>query len=391
MVGSFNIAKIPELYFGPGKRQFILKVAERYGTNILLVVGKQSFLNSEHGNSIIKLFKSGNFTIDIINISGEPTVEEIDNICCNYRQKEIDVVIAIGGGSVMDAGKAISAMLKLEDSVLNYLEGIKGAILHPGVKVPFIAVPTTAGTGSEATKNAVISKTGKEGFKRSLRHDNFVPDVAIIDPELALKCPKEVTAASGLDAFTQLLESYISTTSIAFTDALALNGMNYITKALNTAYKYENNLNARTNMAYGAYLSGITLANAGLGTIHGYASSLGGSYNIPHGVICGTMLGIVNRKNIEKLVECNGNGSILKKYADVGKLFLPEKNKPDEYYILSLADCIDEWIDELNIPMLGEYGVNPIEAIEIAAITGNKNNPVYFSKDELAEMLLKRI
>ena len=153
-------------------------------------------------------------------VNSEPSPELVDETVQKYSAEKIDVVVSIGGGSVIDAGKAISAMLNTSGSVREYLE-VVGNKEHPGTKVPFIAVPTTSGTGSEATKNAVISKLGKDGFKRSLRHDNLVPDVALIDPELTLNCPPDITAAAGMDCFTQLAEAYLSGKSNDYTDALA--------------------------------------------------------------------------------------------------------------------------------------------------------------------------
>ena len=180
-------------------------------------------------------------------------------------------------------------MLPLSDGIINYLEGVE--LNPPGSTVSFIAVPTTAGTGSEATKNAVISSIGESGFKKSLRHDNFIPDIAVIDPQLMLSCPETLTAACGLDAIAQLLESYVSSKSNPITDALAFDALTKAIPAFEVAVKDgHKNLEARASMAYGALISGITLANAGLGIVHGFASPIGGFFDIPHGVVCGTLL-----------------------------------------------------------------------------------------------------
>jgi alcohol dehydrogenase class IV len=295
------------------------------------------------------------------------------------------VVIAIGGGSVLDAGKAISAMLTVDESVKTFLEGV-GTKNHPGSKVPFIALPTTAGTGSEATKNAVLSEIGDAGYKKSLRHNKFIPDVAIVDPELSLTCSSSVTASSGMDAFTQLLESCVSTAANPITDALALEGLKQISTSLINAYRDGSNLEARSGMSLAAYLSGITLANAGLGLVHGFASSIGGFFDIPHGVICSSLMSSANTVTVRKLRAKGADDKALVKYAVVGKLFSGLSNKSNEYYVDHLLSHIQEMADEMQIPKLSKF-VPSAGHERIAAITENKNNPITLNHDEILEVL----
>ncbi len=232
------------------------------------------------------------------------------------------MVIAIGGGSVMDAGKAISAMVLQNDSVMAYLEGVGEGKQHNGLKVPMIAVATTSGTGSEATKNAVLSQVGENGFKKSLRHDNFVPNVAILDPELMVTCPQSVTVASGLDALTQLLGAYVSTKATPLTDALALSGIEHFKEGfMGVCSGLSKDTQMRGHMAYASLMSGIVLANAGLGIVHGFASSVGGYFDIPHGVVCGTLLGEAVKLNIQLMNQDKDRyNEALKKYAKVGSI-----------------------------------------------------------------------
>src|SRR5690606_22395692 len=224
--------------------------------------------SSDHGQKLWQRLHDETIEFRQYSVATEPTPSIVDAAVNEFGDFSPEVVVAIGGGSVLDAGKAISAMLPLKAGVREYLEGV-GSRTHPGDKVPFIAVPTTSGTGSEATKNAVLSEVGERGFKRSLRHDRFVSDVAIVDPVLAVTCPKTVTATSGMDAFTQLLESYLSTAANPITDALALEGLRHVSRSLPLAVHDPGNLSARCGMALASYLSGITLANAGLGLVHG--------------------------------------------------------------------------------------------------------------------------
>ena len=386
MVRSFDFAANPKIIFGSGKIKLLPGLMERFGDTVLLITGEKSFLQSDHWDKLLLQFESARIHWNHYAIAGEPSPETVDDCVKKYRNSHVDVVVAIGGGSVMDGGKAVSAMLVQQGSVIDYLEGV-GTKKPSGKKVPFIAVPTTAGTGSEATKNAVISKVGKNGFKKSLRHDNYVPDIALADPELTLSCPKEITAYSGMDAFTQLLESYVSTNANPVTDALAIQGVRKVRDGLERAVKNGNDLHARENMALAALLSGITLANAGLGTVHGFASSVGGMFDIPHGLVCARLMGPVNKLTIEKLRVSKDGTEGLYRYARIGKLFSENKNKTDEYYIDTLLNVIENWTTSLGLKGLSEYGIKKSDLPEIAAKTGNKYNPVPLSQDELTEAL----
>jgi alcohol dehydrogenase len=393
MINTFGFARIPRIEFGAGKFTMLPGIVSSCGKRALIITGGSSFRKSGRLDVLIKALSGNRVSSHIETISGEPSPDLIDDICAKYRKPEIPVVVAIGGGSVMDAGKAVSAMLKLDRPVDNFLEGM-GKEKHPGVKVPFIAVPTTSGTGSEATKNAVLSKIGSEGYKTSLRHDNFVPDVALIDPELMLTCPSPITAACGMDAFVQLLESYVSIKPTPMTDALALSGMEAVARSLvSSCTDGAGDIGARSDMAYGALISGITLANAGLGVIHGFASSIGGFFNIPHGIICGTLLAAATKKNIEVLKEKDPDGIQLKKHARVGAVLsgrVYDESRVHELYD-RLIDALNGWTLKLEMPLLREYGVKISDIERIVAATEAKNNAVALSKEDLAEILKERI
>ncbi|MDA3928796.1 MAG: iron-containing alcohol dehydrogenase, partial [Prolixibacteraceae bacterium] len=263
-----------------------------------------------------------------------------------------------------------------------------GTKVLSGKKIPMIAVPTTSGTGSEATKNAVISELGENGFKKSLRHNNFVPNIALVDPQLTLGCPPAITAASGLDAFTQLLESYLSTNANPITNALAFEGIIKIIGSLEKAVLNGNNLEARTNVSYAALLSGITLANAGLGVVHGFAQPLGSLFSVPHGIVCGTLMGAANRITVQKLRE-QGKTDFLDKYYMVAQLVSSKANKKD--VLDDFIDFLDKLIIKFNLPKLSVFGVNQSDFPAIIEKTDLKYHPVELSNDDLMWILKERL
>jgi alcohol dehydrogenase class IV len=390
MVKPFLFSRIPRISFKTDQISNRAGFIKSYGSGIILVTGQNSFLHSMKASLLFSAFEQKDIEYQIVKIAGEPSPEIIDKTVASLNGISAEVVVAIGGGSVIDAGKAISAMMFKKESVIDYLEGV-GTIDHPGTKLPFIAVPTTSGTGSEATKNAVISSIGKEGFKKSLRHENFVPDIAVVDPELTVSCPVNITAASGMDCFTQLTESYLSDKSNEYTDALAYEGLKVIKSSLRRSFLNGDDIEARTGMSFAALTSGICLANAGLGVVHGFASSIGGLYNIPHGVVCGTLMTSANKLNVRNLRKTRNNNSALKKYAILGRLFLDEEGKSDHYYTDGFIRYLSDLSDEFHLSLLGEYGLENNAIEHICRLTENKNNPVKLTLDELMEIIGSRL
>jgi len=394
VIQPFEFQTNRRLVFGPGKLNILPYLVKNFNDDILVITGVRTFSANPNIQHVIDMVKLSGKKVFLEKIHGEPSPGQVDTIVAAYVNKDIGLIVAIGGGSAVDTGKAVSAMLPAGESVVNYLEGI-GTKKHDGQKIPFIAIPTTAGTGSEATKNAVLSEIAEDGYKCSLRHDNFIPDIALIDPLLTINCTQEVTAAGGLDAFTQLLESYVSPKASPITDALAFSGMKMIKNAMITAYSTGNDEMARTAMAYGAYISGITLSNAGLGLVHGFASSIGGILHIPHGVICGTLLGACTEETIKALF-ANGQSEYLDKYAGTGFLLngyettVKNENQRLEGCEL-LIKTIGLWIRKMNIPLLGQYGLQERHIDLVVNGTDNKSNPVILSKEIIKKILLKRI
>jgi len=390
MIDSFQFSSLPKIIFGPGKRNELAAELVSRGNRVLLLTGSSSIHNSGHGDEIISALKAANLELDHEIIAHEPSPALIDQIVSRYRSSGTQVVVAVGGGSVMDAGKAISAMIPVDGSIRDYLEGV-GEKKHPGQKIPFIAMPTTSGTGSEMTKNAVISEVGEEGFKKSLRHENFIPELAIIDPEMMLSCPAKLTAASGMDAFSQLLESYLSTKANPMTDALALQGLKQIKKYLLRAFlEGEQNLEARSGMALAAMFSGITLAHAGLGLVHGFASPLGGFYHIPHGVACGSLMAPVFATTIDNLQD-QADHPAINKLIIISKVFADFKYKQDMEYLQAFKEKLIHITSLLEVPLLSDYGLNEEGIQKVVDCTSHKNHPVKLTNDQLINALKLRI
>lgn len=389
MVSSFAFAPIPHLIFGAGKIKELPRLIASFGKEVLILTGKASFTSSEHWQELQTALEQMDVTFHHAVISREPSPDRIDEICGKYHSHDLKLVVAIGGGSVLDAGKAVSAMLTESASVINFLEGV-GTEKPSGTKLPFIAVPTTSGTGSETTKNAVMSTVGPEGFKKSLRHDNYIPNYALLDPTLTIHTPPSVTASSGMDAFTQLLEAFLSTKASPLTDALAWEGLMYVRDHLEDAWKNGESIQARSGMAYAAMLSGVVLANAGLGLVHGFASSVGGRIDIPHGALCGTLMGITNRITLKKVIAIQIDSPALGKYAKVGKYFSQQEGKSQTWYAEALLDHIDRWTELFSLPRLSAFGLTSNMIGEIVPKTSLKNHPVSLNSEGLSQILEHR-
>ncbi len=392
MMNSFAFTGMPKLIFGCGEFKNLPQLVRVYGSRVLLVIGGKSLESSGNLGVLLDNFRINEIEASMVFIQGEPSPQAVDEAVSKFQGKNIQVVVAVGGGSVLDAGKAIAAMLPLGKSVKLFLEGV-GTQIHSGTSLPMIAVPTTSGTGSEATKNAVLSEVGEQGYKKSLRHDNFIPKIAVLDPELCLSVPPKVTAACGMDAFTQLLESYTSTKANPMTDALALDGLKRVYQSLVPACTTESmSVEVRGNLAYGAFVSGVTLAHAGLGVVHGIASPMGAVADIPHGVVCGTLLAPATKVTLEALQRdpSTDKDVYLAKFASVGRLFHPEALDKEEACQV-LVECLDQWTEELSMPLLRDYGIREKQVDAIVAGSSSKNNAEKLSREEIKRIILERL
>jgi alcohol dehydrogenase len=391
----FSIARLPRIEFGRGVFDNVVKLAAGYGRHVLLVTGAGSFQETSYWSSLQTDLKKLAFTVSHCKVSGEPSPHFVDERVRELADQNIDIVLGIGGGSVLDAAKAIAGLLKVKNSVMDYLEGVGPELTYKGPAVPFIAVPTTAGTGSEATKNAVLSVQGEDGFKKSFRDDKLVAEYAIVDPALLASCSPELIASNGMDALTQLMESYVSSRANVLTDALAISGLRAVRDGLLAWYK-EGAVahDAQDKMAYAAMLSGITLAQVGLGSVHGLASPLGAFYPIPHGVVCGTLVASATKINISTMLDREPDNIALDKYARLGEVLCQKRHGSKDNARQALVRLLNEWTEAMQLPRLSEYGVRQ-EQLEKVVLhsrgSSMKTNPVELTDDEITQVLQMRL
>lgn len=394
-VAGFSLARLPRIEFGNGRVRQLPELVASFGRRALLVTGARSHRSLAAFEPLLSDMDRRGIAYEQLPVPGEPSPAFVDEAARRRRSFDVDVVVGIGGGSALDAAKAIAGLLRVDHSVLDFLEGVGPELRYPGPATPFIAVPTTAGTGSEATKNAVLSVAGERGFKKSFRDEQLVAQYAVIDPELLASCPASVIAANGMDALTQLIESYVSTRANPLTDALAESGMRAVRDGLLGWYRNQGDVGAaRAAMAYAALLSGITLAQTGLGSVHGLASPLGAYFPIPHGVVCGTLVAAATDINVAALRARDPHGIALRKYACVAELLCDTKFTDDSAAHDRLIGLLDDWTVQLNLPRLTNYGVRSADLDRIVANSRGssmKTNPVVLDDREIREIVARRL
>jgi alcohol dehydrogenase len=391
---DFNIARLPRIIFARQSIQQVPALCAAYGSRILLVTGARSFVNSAAYSELMASAGQLGLSIETCHIPGEPSPQLVDQLVRDYREFNVEVVLGIGGGSALDAAKAIAGLLRVQQSVMDYLEGVGPELPYTGPAVPFIAVPTTAGTGSEATKNAVLSVQGRDGFKKSFRDDRLVAEYAVIDPELLATCPVSVIAANGMDALTQLIEAYVSTRANEMTDALALSGIRALRDSLPALYADASDTEAQQKMAYASLMSGICLAQTGLGSVHGLASPLGAFFPIPHGVVCGTLVAEATQMNIELMLAREPLNPALDKYAVLGDVLLDSQYANRHEAREQLYQQLNEWTQQLQLPRLASFGVSEKDLSHIAANSRGssmKTNPIVMTDEEIHQLLVRRL
>ena len=382
----FEFATASRIVFGAGRAADVAPIARELGRNALVVTGR----SSERSAPVVTALVARGVDVVPFVVSGEPDVATIERGRAAARQASRDVVIGIGGGSVIDTAKAIAALATNDGPLTHYLEVVGQGQPLSGPPLPCLAVPTTAGTGSEVTRNAVIGAPA-ERVKVSLRHAFLVPRVAIVDPDLTVSLPPNITATTGLDALTQLIEPYVSARANPMTDAICAEGIRAAATALPAAVADGRDRDARTSMALASLWSGMALANAGLGAVHGFAGPIGGRFPAQHGVICAALLPHVMHANLRALETRAPASPALDRFVHVARWLT---GRP----AAGAADGV-EWIRDqvvrFEIPPLGEYGISagdvPGLVEQASRASSMKANPIALTTDELSAILVEAL
>jgi len=384
---NFQTSALPPLFFGAESLIQLPRLALAMGNRVLLVHGI-SLQRAGRLDSISQMLVNQGIVVTSALIEGEPTVDRI-NIYVNLaRSCGIQGLLAIGGGSVLDAGKAIAALVPMDGLAEDFLEGV-GTRKHTGNSLPWLALPTTAGTGSEATCNAVLKGIDANGiaYKRSIRHPNFLPRAILIDASWQIGIPQDVTASCAMDAFSQLLEAYTSTTASSLSDAIVWQGLTHMAQGLARLRTKQDSLEMREHFALAALCSGFGLANAGLGLVHGVAGLIGARREIPHGVVCGTLVApaftatiswLENHPSLQATIA-------LAKFSQVAQL-LHQVGFPDK-----LPDALHLLVDEMQIARLSKFGFTTEDLHLIAQQGSNRNSPANIGKDGVLQVLISRL
>ncbi len=382
----FDISTAGRILFGAGTIREAGAIVSTLGSRVMAVTGA----SWERADPLLAELRAKRFDTLILSAEREPDVEFVRVGAAFARAEAIEVVVGIGGGSAMDAAKAIAALATNTGDPLDYLEVAGRGLPLGAAPLPFVAVPTTAGTGAEVTRNAVLSVPDR-GVKASLRSHLMLARVAIVDPELTLHLPAEITASTGLDALTQLIEPYLSPRANPVTDALCLDGIPRIARSLQCAYEDGHRIDARTEMAIAALESGLALANAGLGAVHGFAAPIGGRFSAPHGAVCAALLPHAMRANARALRSRAPGAEALERLDRVGSLLTGRHDAG--------ADEGAAWVEATcracGILALAAYGLSPDhvpDIIEQARQSSSmKGNPVELTDEELGELLRSAI
>lgn len=378
----FEFATATRILFGPGTAREVAPAAKEMGDRALVVTGR----SPERSASLNAELKAVGIACRLFSVDGEPTIELVRRGVETARADHGNLVIGFGGGSAIDAGKAIAALLANPGDLADYLEVIGRGKKLDSPSVPFIAMPTTAGTGAEVTRNAVLASP-EHRVKVSLRSPWILPRLAVVDPELTLDLPQAVTARTGLDALTQLIEPFVSVRANPMTDAFCVDGIERVARSLCRAYRNGRDAEARTDMSLASLLSGLALANAGLGVVHGFASPVGGMFPAPHGAVCAALLAHGMAANIQALRARAPESEALRRYQAVARLLT---GKP-----AAAAEDAVEWAhqvcSELAIPPLSSYGIQvrdvPSLVKKASRASSMKGNPIPLTTEELEEVL----
>jgi alcohol dehydrogenase class IV len=381
-MSTFEFATANRIIFGARKLNGLGDQVKGRAKRLLLVCGN----SSDAIPRVREILSAQDILFDEFHVHGEPTVDTASEGVLVALEHGADMVIGLGGGSVLDAGKAISALATNRGDIFDYLEvvGKGGALMN--APLPYIAIPTTAGTGTEVTRNAVL-ESPSHGVKVSLRSPMMLPSIALVDPELTYSLPPEITASSGLDALTQLIEPFVSVKANPMVDAICREGMCHAAQSLRQAYHNGADASAREGMSLASLFGGMALANAALGAVHGFAGPLGGMLHAPHGAICARLLPLVMEANIKALESRQAGHVAIERYVEIAQIVTGDKNASAQDGVKWVSDLVSE----LNIPSLSAHGMNESQIPAAVEKTLNassfKGNPIPLNEGELREIL----
>jgi len=381
---SFEFATAARIIFGAGKLNQLEKLIENNVKCLLLVCGR----SSDAIPRVREILSAQEIPFAEFEVHGEPTVEVVHQGVKAARN--CGTIIGLGGGSVLDTGKAIAALVTNPGDVFDYLEVVGKGQPLVNVPLPYIAIPTTAGTGSEVTRNAVIEST-EQKMKVSLRSPLMLPRIALVDPELTYNLPPPITASSGLDALTQLIEPFVSVKANPMTDAICREGMHHAAQSLRRAYENGADKEAREGMALASLFGGMALANAALGAVHGFAGPLGGMLHAPHGALCARLLPLVVEANLKALEMRQPEHPAITRYIEIAQILTGNKNAT----AIDGVEWVSELVNALDIPALSAYRMSEKdfpEAVEKTMKANSfKGNPIALNEADLRGILEKAI
>jgi alcohol dehydrogenase class IV len=386
MTAQFEFATAARIRFGAGVVKELAPAAASFGKRVLLVTGA----SPDRAAPFAAAMEAAGLGCIRFPVAGEPTVERVSEGTEIGRRERCDVVVAIGGGSPIDAGKALAALIANPGEPLDYLEVVGRGQPLENPALPFLAVPTTAGTGSEVTRNAVLASPSHR-VKASLRSVSMLPRLALIDPELTLELPRPITASTGLDALTQVIEPYVCVKSNPMTDMFCVEGIRRIAGSLRRAWTDGTDRQARTEMCWASLLGGLSLANAGLGAVHGFAAPIGGMFPAPHGAVCAAVLPHAIEVNLRALRRREPESRAVRRYTEIARILTGDSGATAEDGV--------RWIVEtcqmLEIPSLRCYGIgeqhSDLLSSKAAQASSMKANPIVLTPEELREIVARSI
>jgi alcohol dehydrogenase class IV len=382
----FEFATTTRIIFGPGTIKDVPSIASKMGGRAFVVVGR----TLKRAQPLLEQLKEQGIEYETFNVLGEPTTELALEALQRIRPAKFQFVIGIGGGSVLDTGKVIAALITNSGHLSDYLEIIGKGRQISQAPVPYIAIPTTSGTGAEVTRNAVLADVEHQ-VKVSMRSPLMLPNLAVVDPVLTYSMPPDITASTGLDALTQLMEAYVSHKSNPLTDGICREGLQRAAQSLWKAYKNGSDKTARENMSLASLFGGLALANAKLGAVHGFAGPLGGIFSAPHGFICGRLLPFVMEANVRSLRSRAPDSEALARYDEVARIITGK----DKAQAADGVGWVQNLCRRLKVPPLSSFGISETDIPMIVDNSKNassmKGNPISLTDEELTQILNRAV